>query len=67
MDQKIVIAEWDSKHPQWSSLSQFFKTHQKDFPETFQGYEQRDSRVLVAYIGVKHCGRLTLYHHSYWP
>ena len=42
------ITEWRSTHPRWSELEQFFDTHKDTMQEVIRGYDQRDSRVLVA-------------------
>ena len=42
------ITEWRSTHPRWAELEQFFDTHKDTMQEVIRGYDQRDSRVLVA-------------------
>ncbi|MEM8533567.1 MAG: GNAT family N-acetyltransferase [Chloroflexota bacterium] len=45
---KIHIAEWHTDNPRWSELEQFFDTHKEGLQEVIHGYDQRESRVLVA-------------------
>ena len=45
---EIKITEWDSTNPRWSELEQFFNNYKEGLQEIIRGYDQRDSRVLVA-------------------
>lgn len=43
------ISEWDSSHPRWSEVVDFFDKNQSGLPDRIDGYDQRDSRILVAH------------------
>ena len=47
--EKYQISEWTACHPRWSEVVRFFDQHQSGLPEFIDGYDQRDSRVLVAH------------------
>lgn len=47
--EKYKISEWADSHPRWSEAVRFFDRHQSGLPNLIDGYDQRDSRVLVAH------------------
>ncbi len=47
--EKYQITEWDRSHPRWSEVVAFFDENQNGLPDLIDGYDQRDSRVLVAH------------------
>lgn len=47
--EKYQISEWTASHPRWSEVVEFFDQHQSGLPKFIDGYDQRDSRVLVAH------------------
>ena len=47
--EKYRISEWAYIHPRWSEVVRFFKQHQSGLPHLIDGYDQRDSRILVAH------------------
>ena len=58
--EKYQISEWTADHPRWSEVVGFFDQHQSGLPEFIDGYDQRDSRVLVAYTNRTILGVLRL-------
>ena len=60
MDDDFRISEWDHIHPRWWQVVEFFEEHANGLPKVLQGYEQRDSRVLVATIQDEIVGVLRL-------
>lgn len=58
--EKYQISEWGDSHPRWSEVEDFFKQHQSGFPHLIDGYDQRDSRILVAHTPRKILGILRL-------
>ena len=54
------ISEWNSSHPRWSEIVDFFDQHQSGVPDQIDGYDQRDSRILVAHTQEKILGTLRL-------
>ncbi len=42
------ISEWGQSHPRWQEAVEFFNEHEHGLPEVIGGYDQRDSRILVA-------------------
>ena len=47
--EKYEISEWAGSHPRRSEVVGFFDQHQSGLPNLIDGYDQRDSRVLVAH------------------
>ena len=58
--EKWEISEWSSDHPRWSEIVDFFDLHQSGLPELIDGYDQRDSRILVAHTDRNILGVLRL-------
>ena len=58
--QQHQISEWDQRHPRWSEVVAFFDEHQGGLPDVIDGYDQRDSRILVASTQSKVVGVLRL-------
>ncbi len=58
--EKYEISEWPSDHPRWSEIVDFFDLHQSGLPEFIDGYDQRDSRILVAHTNRNILGVLRL-------
>ena len=48
MNDDIRISEWNTDHPRWSEVVRFFDDHEGGLPDVIQGYDQRDSRMLIA-------------------
>ncbi len=58
--EKYEITEWTADHPRWSEVVDFFDQHQSGLPEIIDGYDQRDSRILVAHTNRNILGVLRL-------
>ena len=54
------ISEWDRNHPRWPEVVAFFNEHQNGLPDVIDGYDQRDSRILVASTNSEVIGVLRL-------
>ena len=57
---KYRISEWDHSHPRWHEVVAFFDENQSGLPDFIDGYDQRDSRILVAHTDSKIVGILRL-------
>ena len=60
MDDDFRIAEWDHIHPRWPDVLKFFDGFQDGLPQVIRGYDQRDSRILVASTQTEIVGVLRL-------
>mgnify|MGYP001039420518 CR=1 FL=1 len=60
MNDDLTISEWSDSHLRWSDLMGFFDEHKDGYSDVVQGYDQRDSRVLVATIDNGIVGMLRL-------
>ena len=58
--EKYEISEWAYSHPRWLEVVGFFDEHQNGLPNSIDGYDQRDSRVLVAHTNRNILGVLRL-------
>ena len=54
------ISEWNQNHPRWPEVVAFFDEHESGLPDVIDGYDQRDSRILVASTQVEVMGILRL-------
>ena len=54
------ISEWGDGHSRWSEVVEFFEQHQSGLPDLIDGYDQRDSRILVAHTPRRILGILRL-------
>jgi GNAT superfamily N-acetyltransferase len=48
MNDDLAISEWDDAHPRWSEALAFLEEYSDGLPDPIPGYDQRDSRYLVA-------------------
>ena len=60
MVNELQICEWTASHPRWPEVVQFFDDHEDGLPDVIQGYDQRDSRILVATVNTQIAGILRL-------
>jgi len=60
MNDDLTISEWSDSNLRWSDLMGFFDEHKDGYSDVVQGYDQRDSRVLVATINNGIVGMLRL-------
>ena len=60
MEYDVTISEWGDSHPRWPEVIRFFGDHEDSYAELIPGYDQRDSRILVATIGETLAGILRL-------
>ena len=58
--QQHQISEWGRSHPRWPEVVAFFDEHQSGLPDVIDGYDQRDSRILVASTQTEVVGVLRL-------
>ena len=58
--EKYEITEWTADHSRWSEIVDFFDQNQSGLPEFIDGYDQRDSRILVAHTNRNVLGVLRL-------
>ncbi len=58
--EKYRISEWDHRNPRWPEVVAFFDENQSGLPDLIDGYDQRDSRVLVAHTDAEIIGVLRL-------
>ncbi len=60
MNNNLVISEWDDAHPRWSEVAAFLDEYTDGLPDPIPGYDQRDSRYLVATFNGEIVGELRL-------
>ena len=58
--EQYQISEWNRGHRRWPEVVDYFDKNQSGLPDLIDGYDQRDSRVLVAHTDETIIGVLRL-------